>query len=428
MKIIMYSSPANNLIQIRQFLQLENAEFESPEKKEAYEFIRKTVKGVKYSKLSRKQKGEVITYISRILGYSYIQSKRLIKKASKGNLLDPRTTKNKTSFQIKYTKEDIKLLADFDNLANYPNGHSLLESFRRMYEEFNNNDFERLAYISNSHIYNLRKTAVYKKITLKFNGTQSVSQNMIGIREKPNPEGKPGYIRVDSVHGGEKDGEPGVYYVNLVDEITQTEIVVCVKGISERFLSEVWEEVLVSFPFGIINFHSDNGSEFINKITAKILNRLHIRQTKSRPRRHNDNGLVESKNGWIIRKHFGYMYVHRDCAPIINEFLDKYFNRFLNYHRPCAFPTREILPDGKVKIVYKKDGYKTPYAKLKEIDPKGIYLKEGLSYDKLDQIAYAFSDYEYLKNMKEAQKKMIRKIQIKTRQLLLTDFSTSVSS
>lgn len=428
MQIIMYSSPANNLIQINKFLQLENSEFKCPDKKEAYKFIRETVKDVRYSKLKKHEKGEVIIYIARILGYSNIQSKRLVKEASRGNLKDPKTTKNKTSFQTKYTQEDIKLLADFDNLANFPNGYSLIESFRRMYEEFNEDKFKRLAYISSSHVYNLRKTNLYRKIALKFKQTDPVSQNQIGIREKPNPEGKPGFIRVDSVHGGEKDDQPGVYYINLVDEITQTEIAVCVKGISERFLSEVWEEILVSFPFRIINFHSDNGSEFINHIVVKILNKLHIKQTKSRPRHHNDNGLVESKNGWIIRKHFGYFYVHRDCAPIINEFLNTYFNKFLNYHRPCAFPTREQLPDGKVRVFYKKDDYKTPYAKLKEIDPEGKFLQKGLNYGKLDKIAYEYSDYEYLKIMKEAQKKMLRKVRSKTKQNLLTDFSPSVSS
>jgi hypothetical protein len=424
----MYSSPANNLIQIGRFLQIENAEFKSFDKKESYRFIRKTVYNVKYSKLSKSDKSLVIKYISKVLGYSTIQSKRLIKKASRGILKDPLTTRNKTSFNRKYTDEDIQLLADFDGLANFPNGYALTESFRRMYEEFNDDKFIRLAYISNGHIYNLRKTNIYRKTALKFEHTKPVSQNMIGIREKPDPEGKPGYIRVDSVHGGEKDGEPGVYYINLVDEVTQTEIVVCVKGISERFLSEVWEEILVSFPFRIINFHSDNGSEFINWVVARLLNRLHIKQTKSRPRHHNDNGLVESKNGWIVRKHFGYFYVHSECAPIINEFLDKYFNRFLNYHRPCAFPTRVQLPNGKIKLVYRKDDYKTPYAKLKEIDPKGKYLQKGLNYAKLDAIANAFTDYEYLKRMKEAQKTMLRKVRLKTKQLLLTNFDPSVSS
>ena len=137
---------------------------------------------------------------------------------------------------------------------------------------------------------------------------------------------------------------------------------------------------------------------------------MDVRHSKSRPRRHNDNGLVESKNGWVIRKHFGYFYVHKKYAPVINEYLDKYFNRFLNYHRPCAFPTRETLDNGKVKIHYKRENYKTPYEKLKEIDPEGEYLQDGFSYEKFDILAYSISDYEYLKKMKMAQSKMLQEI------------------
>ncbi len=95
-------------------------------------------------------------------------------------------------------------------------------------------------------------------------------------------------------------------------------------------------------------------------------------------------------------------------APVINEFLDKYFNRFLNYHRPCAYPSREQLPSGKLIIKYKRDDYQTPYSKLKEIDPSGKYLQDGLTYDKLDTLAYAISDYDYLKKMKKEQLKMLR--------------------
>jgi len=417
----MTSSPPKSLNQVEIFLKLENCKFESFDKKELYKFIRHTTWNLKYSKLKKPQKSLVLKYLSRLSGYSHIQIKRLVKKSVRGKLFDPKFNKNKTSFGRKYTDDDIKLLADFDGLANYPNGYALIESFRRMYEDFKDVHFERLAYISNGHLYNLRKTKIYQRVSLKFHHTKSISENLIGVREKPNPDNRPGYIRVDSVHGGERNGEKGVYYVNLVDEVTQFEIVICVRGISERFLGEVWSEILVSFPFGILNFHSDNGSEFINKIVADILKRMIISQTKSRPRHSNDNGLVETKNGSIIRKHFGYIYVHEECAPIINIYLDQYFNDFLDYHRPCAFPTRIQLPNGKITIIYKKSDYKTPYAKLKEVDPEGKYLHKGVSYDKLDKIAMKYSDYEYLKIMKEEQKKMIRKVRLKTNEKLLTE-------
>ena len=59
--------------------------------------------------------------------------------------------------------------------------------------------------------------------------------------------------------------------------------------------------MLEQFPFRILGFHSDNGSEFINHKVEALLNKLLIEQTKSRPRHSNDNGLVESKNGAVTR-------------------------------------------------------------------------------------------------------------------------------
>ena len=93
-----------------------------------------------------------------------------------------------------------------------------------------------------------------------------------------------------------------MYHINLVDEVTQWEVVIAVEAISERFLLPVLERALEMLPFVLINFHSDNGSEFINSMVAGMLQKLHIAQTKSRARKSGDNGLVESKNGWVLRK------------------------------------------------------------------------------------------------------------------------------
>ena len=69
---------------------------------------------------------------------------------------------------------------------------------------------------------------------------------------------------------------------NLVDQVTQYEFVGAVEAISERFLVPVLEGLLGLFPFVVIGFHADNGSEYINHTVAALLNRLHIREfTKS---------------------------------------------------------------------------------------------------------------------------------------------------
>jgi hypothetical protein len=69
-----------------------------------------------------------------------------------------------------------------------------------------------------------------------------------------------------------------------------------------------------------LGFHSGNGSEFINQRVSELLNELLIEQTKPRPRHSNDNGLVESKNGAVIRKHMGYLHIQAEHAGAIHDF------------------------------------------------------------------------------------------------------------
>ncbi len=400
----MISSPPKSINQVKDFLQISNGIFSIQDRKERYRFIRQITWSLRYKYLSKKEKGLVIKYLAKICGISKVQTKRLIVKAVRGRLKLPKTTRNQTSFKKKYSQNDVYLLAKIENALNYPNGIALQHHLQR-----GDNRFERLANISHGHIYNLRKTNIYRKFIIRYSGTKPTSHNEIGIREKPNVLG-PGYLRVDSVHGGEKDGQKGVYYINFVDELLQWEIVTCVEGISERYLKDVWEDLLKIFPFVIHQFHSDNGSEFINKVVAKILNKLMIRQSKSRPRRSNDNGLVESKNGWVIRKHFGYMYVDSNKAKLINDYLMEYFNDYLNYHRVCAFPTKEILNNGRIKIRYRSKDYKTPYEKLKELDPNGRCLREGVTYDMLESIHMRDTDLDYTMKMNKEGMKLRRQL------------------
>ena len=117
----------------------------------------------------------------------------------------------------------------------------------------------------------------------------------IGERRRPDPQGQPGYLRVDTVHPGDLDGAKGVYHINAVDEVTQWQVRGCTAQIGEAWLLPVLEAILEQFPFRIRGFHSDNGSEFVSHTVARLLNKLLIEQTKSRPRHSNDNGLVETR-------------------------------------------------------------------------------------------------------------------------------------
>ena len=175
-----------------------------------------------------------------------------------------------------------------------------------------------------------------------------------------------------------------------------------VEKIAESYLVPVLESMLAGFPFVMRGFHSDNGSEFINKTVAKLLNKLLIRFTKCRPRHSNDNGLVESKNGSVVRKHLGYAYIPQSCAEALNQYNNDFLNPYINFHRPCFFSVPVTDHRGKIKKTYPYREVMTPYEKFKSLPMAERYLRPGVTMDKLDDIASKMSDNEFAERMVRA--------------------------
>ena len=372
-------------------------------KQEMYDWVGTVMLKFRYFSLKKKEKNIVIDYIVKITKRSRVQIKRLIKKKRKLGRIKLSTTK-KNTFPVLYNTSDIARLIETDNAHGRISGPATKRILEREYLVHKKNEYERICHISIPHIYNIRnKSLQYKSNVLFIAKTQAVKRN-IGERRRPQPEGKPGYLRVDSVHQGDSDKGKSVYYINLVDEVTQWEIIGCVEGISEQFLLPLLEELLWRFPFIILGFHSDNGSEYINYTVAKLLTKMMIEQTKSRSRRTNDNALVETKNGAIIRKHFGYVYIQKKHARDINLFLREHMDEYLNFHRPCGFAT--CTTDGRGKIQKKYDTYMTPYEKLISIPNFEQHLKPEVSVESLRVLSLRQSDNESAKKMRDAKLKL----------------------
>ena len=137
-------------------------------------------------------------------------------------------------------------------------------------------------------------------------------------------------MRVDTVHSGDRDGEKGAYIINMVDEVTQYQQLASVRRITEQFMVPVLGALVGAFPFRVLGFHCHNGSEFINHRVAEMLNKLHVEDfTKSRPRRSNDNALVESKNGNVVRRWLGRSHLPESLAPDADVFLRDHLSPFL---------------------------------------------------------------------------------------------------
>ncbi len=396
-----------SLEQIRALVEAaEPVGFEGAGRVEVYEWITQLLRAQGYRKQGRVGRGLLRRYVETMTGRSRAQVTRLIARyVEHSEVKEVRHRRHR--FAGRFTADDLELLARVDEAHETLSGPATKKILEREWELYKHAEYARLATISAAHIYNLRRRDRYRQQRMNYTKTRAV-QVTIGERRKPQPDGLPGYLRVDTVHQGDLDGLKGVYHINAIDEVTQWQVVGAVAAINQSHLEPVLQAILAQFPFPVRGFHSDNGSEFINESVAGLLRRLLIEQTKSRPRKSNDNGLVESKNGAVIRKHMGYGYIAQAHAADIHAFYRNRFNPYLNFHRPCGQPEKLVDARGKEKFVYRR--YATPWETLRAISARAphqtVVFKPGFSIEGLDQIAKAHSDTESAQLMQAAKRKL----------------------
>ena len=395
-----------SLEQLQAFLESsQEVHFRAEGRAGIYAWVGRTLKQQNYSKLSRAAKGLVRGYVKKMTGLSRAQVTRLIGQFAKTRAVKP-TVYRRHRFRRRYTLADVALLVAVDQAHGRLNGPATRAILAREYKVFGNPKYERLATISVGHLYNLRNSVGYRRQRIEYTSTRPTPVS-IGERRKPDPQGRPGFLRIDTVHQGDQDGVKGVYHINAVDEVTQWQVAGAVSFLSEAWLLPVLQAILVQFPFRVRGFHSDNGSEFINHRVAELLNKLLIEQTKSRPRHSNDNGLVEAKNGAVIRKHMGYLHIQAEHADAIHEFYRDHLNPYLNFHRPCGQPEITTDAKGQQKRIYKR--YATPWEVFRKLPKAAKFLRRGQTMTALKAEALRGSDTEAAARMQQAKHELFRR-------------------
>jgi len=375
--------------------------------REKYHWIEEVLSRFRYPNLKKEGKGLIKSYLWKVTGYSRAQLTRLIGLYQQSGKVQA-AKYQRYCFPQRYSSADVALLARTDELHGWLSGPATKKILERESEVYGQLEYANIAGISVAQIYNLRRSKRYggKRYT---HTKPAVSK--IGERVKPESHGQPGHIRIDTVHQGDMEGRKGVYHINAVDEVTQWEVVVSVSRIAENQLAANLEGILSQFPFHITGFHSDNGSEFVNKVVAVTLNKLLIRFTKSRPRHSNDNSLVESKNGSVIRKNLGYTHIPQFGAGLLNRYHRHYLNPYINFHRPCFFPVEEFDPKGKITKKYPFNMINTPFEKLKSLPGVEQYLRTGVTLEKMQQYANQMSDNKFAERMVIARSYLLKQTQ-----------------
>jgi len=399
----MQDAKQQSLEQIRAFLEgSREICFQGQGRAEVYAWVTRLLRQQGYHRQGRAGKGLLRRYLAKMTGRSRAQITRLIGQYRTGGEVKAARYR-RHRFPTRYPRADMELLAAVDEAHETLNGPATRKILEREWKQYHHRAYERLAGISVAQLYRLRQRPAYRQRRLPYTKTRPTAVS-IGERRRPNPQGQPGYVRVDTVHQGDRDGVKGVYHINAVDEVTQWQVVGATSSLSEAWLEPVLLAMLEQFPFRLRGFHSDNGSEFINHMVEKLLNKLLIEQTKSRPRHSNDNGLVESKNGAVIRKHLGYTYIAAPHAQLLHSFYRQHFNPYLNFHRPCGQPELVTNAQGKQKRVYRR--YATPWEVFRQLPRAASYLPRGQTLQTLAQRARAQSDTEAARTMQQAKRQL----------------------
>jgi transposase InsO family protein len=387
--IIVLGSEKLSLVEMEAFLSAsERVVFAGEGRAEMYRWAERLLCYQEYLTQKRRAKGLIRAYLERMSGLSRAQCTRLIGQYRKtGRIAADRSPCHR--FPRRYTADDVVLLARVDQAHERLSGPATRAILKREFEVYGKGEFGRLSTISNGHLYNLRSSPGYRQRVLHYEKTRP-ARVLIGERRKPAPNGVPGYLRIDTVHQGDGPDGKGLYHINAVDEVTQWEIIGSTPLVSERYLLPVLEAMLRQFPFAIKGFHSDNGSEYINRTVEQLLNKLFIEQTKSRARHSGDNGLVETKNAAIVRKHIGFGHIAPGHAKRVNQFHRDFLNPYVNFHRPSAQPEVEIDKKGRKRRLYKK--WLTPLEKLLSLEKPEQYLRQGRTLAALKRAAGALSD------------------------------------
>lgn len=418
MVIDMNEAQVRTVEQVRQVLEGTQAlQFRAAQDDQGrYAWIETVLSRLGYRQLARGDRGQVLAYLQRLSGYSRAQVTRLVARWMSGKALVKNYRAPEHAFARRYTATDVALLQEVDRAMGTLSGPATACVLRRQRDVFGDARFARLGAISVAHLYNLRASAPYRAQRVVLSKTRPSAAVAIGVRKAPAPDGRPGFIRIDSVHQGDLDGRKGLYHINAVDCVTQWEVVASVPTISELHLLGVIEQMIEQFPFVVLGFHADNGSEYINHRVAALLDKLRIEFTRSRPRHSNDNGLAETKNGAVVRRQFGYAHIAQRHAGRFNTFCMEYLNPFLNFHRPCLFATElaDANKPGRIKRVYRPRDAMTPLDKLASLPDAASFLRDGVTLQGLYQLAHALTDVQAAEELNEARAALFRRVPART--------------
>jgi transposase len=189
------------------FLQAsEEIRFLGENRRQVYAWMETVLRQQQYLQQGRRARGLLRRYLEKMSGLSRAQVTRLIARYRANGTVQALSYR-RHRFAQRYTQADSELLAAVDEAHDTLSGPATRRILEREFQYYRKPEYARLATISVAHLYNLRRHQRYRERRLKYHKTRPTTV-AIGERRRPDPEGRPGYLRVDTVHQGDQNSAP----------------------------------------------------------------------------------------------------------------------------------------------------------------------------------------------------------------------------
>lgn len=330
------------------------------EREAVYDSVTKILNARQYSRLDRRQKGIVRAFLIETTGYSRAQLTRLIAQWAKFRRLAVNRS-DRWRFPTRYTTSDIALLAELDAVHQDLPGPAVKHILAREYHLFGKAEYERLARLSVSHIYNLRRSTEYQHLRAWVQHEPS-QMLRLGRNLKPDARREPGYLSIRLVRAYSENELSG-YQICAIDGATKWRVLGCAESLREVHFSPVLEAVLHQFPFQIRGLRSELGIANFDPPTPSI-------EMRAR-------------------------------SDAFQRALTAHLNPYVNYHRPCAFTALE-RPSTSDRGPRRRTCYLTPYERLVSLSNWQTFLKPGITPLLLKRVSSRMSDTESARQMQHA--------------------------
>jgi hypothetical protein len=185
----------------------EEIRFESKNRQQRYSWVERVLVQQEYARQGTAGRGLLRRYVEKMTGLSRAQVTRLIQRYTSSGRVEA-TLYRRHCFAPRYTRHDIELLASVDEAHESLSGPATRRILEREVQLYGKQEYARLATISVAHLYNLRRGQGYRERSLHYTKTRPRAA-LIGERRRPDPQGQPGYLRLDTVHQGDQPTAKG---------------------------------------------------------------------------------------------------------------------------------------------------------------------------------------------------------------------------